>query len=149
MSGGQRIDPYKNYNFVVEVDGISTAGFSSCVIPDSSVEVIEYREGSDASNGSRKLLGRVKYSNLILKRGLTNSLTLWTWYKSVLTGIADRRMITVTLLDDTRNPVLKWSFSNAWPTRYEGHQLQAKGNDVAIETLEIAHEGMELAQTAP
>jgi phage tail-like protein len=144
---GQRIDPYKNYNFLVEIAGVTTAGFSSCVIPDSSVEVIEYREGSDNVAGVRKLPGRVKYSNLVLKRGLTNSLDLWNWYKSAATGLATRTQVMVTLLDDTRTPVMKWVFSNAWPTKYEGSPLQGKGNEVAIETLEIAHEGMDLSST--
>ena len=142
---GTRTDPYKNYNFLVEIDGIQTAGFSSCNIPESRIEVIEYREGSDLSNSTRKLPGRVKYSNLLLRRGLTSSLTLWTWYKNVLAGNLDRRTVVVTLLDESRNPIIKWTFINAWPTRYEGPSLQAKGDDVAIESLEIAHEGMELA----
>jgi phage tail-like protein len=144
---GQRTDPYKNYNFLVEIDNIKSAGFSVCIIPDTSVEVIEYREGSDGVTGVRKLPGRVKYSNLVLKRGLTNSQDLWNWYKNVATGVADRRQVSVTLLDDSKAAVMTWRFSNAWPTKYEVSPLQGKGNDVVIESLEIAHEGMELSQT--
>lgn len=141
---GQRVDPYKNYNFLVSVDGVASAGFSSCVIPDIIVEVIEYREGGDSTTGVRKLPGRAKYNNLVLKRGLTSSQDLWNWVKNVLGGVADRRTVTVTLLDDGRQPVVKWSFLNAWPCKYEISSLQGKGNEVAIETLEIAHERMEL-----
>jgi phage tail-like protein len=140
----QRVDPYKNYNFLVEIGGITSAGFSSCVIPDTSVEVIEYREGADDVTGVRKLPGRVKYSNIILKRGLTASQDLWNWYKNVVTGVPDRRTVAVTLLDDSRSSVMKWLFYNAWPIKYEISSLQGKGNDVAIESLEIAHERMDL-----
>jgi len=142
----QRTDPYRNYNFKVEIPDIQSAGFSICVIPDSSVDVIEYREGGDDVTGVRKLPGRVRYSNLVLKRGLTNSQDLWNWYKNVATGVTDKRQVTVTLLDDTRNPVMKWIFYNAWPTKYETSPLQGKGNDVVIESLEIAHERMDLSQ---
>jgi phage tail-like protein len=142
----RRTDPYKNFNFKVEIPDIQSAGFSICVIPDSSVDVIEYREGGDDVTGVRKLPGRVRYSNLVLKRGLTNSQDLWNWYKNVATGVADKRQVTVTLLDDTRNPVMKWIFYNAWPTKYETSPLQGKDNDVVIESLEIAHERMDLSQ---
>ena len=142
----QRTDPYKNYNFRVEIDNIKSAGFAVCMIPDSSVEVIEYREGSDAVTGVRKLPGRAKYSNLVLKRGLTNSQDLWLWFKNVVSGIADRRQVSVTLLDDSKTSVMTWVFLNAWPTKYEISPLQGKGNEVVIESLEIAHEGMELSQ---
>jgi phage tail-like protein len=143
---GQRTDPYKNYNFLVEIDNVKSAGFSICIIPDASVDVIEYREGGDAVTGVRKLPGRVKYSNLVLKRGMTDSQDLWTWFNNVVTGVSDTRQVTVILQDDTRNPVIRWTFYNAWPTKYESSPLQGKGNEVAIETLEIAHERMELSQ---
>jgi len=143
----QRTDPYKNYNFLVEINNIKSAGFSVCIIPDSSVESIDYREGSDVVTGVRKLPGRVKYSNLVLKRGLTNSQDLWLWYMNVVTGVPDKRQVSVTLLDDSKTSVMRWTFYNAWPTKYEISPLQGKGNDVVIETLEIAHERMELNQT--
>jgi phage tail-like protein len=143
----QRTDPYKNYNFLVEIDNVKSAGFSICVLPESSVDVIEYREGSDDVTAVRKLPGRVKYSNLVLKRGLTNSQDLWAWYKNVVTGVPDRRQVTVTLLDEARASVMSWSFYNAWPTKYEVSPLQGKGNDVVIESLEIAHERMDLIET--
>jgi len=143
----QRTDPYKNYNFLVEINNIKSAGFSVCIVPDSSVDAIEYREGSDVETGVRKLPGRVKYSNLVLKRGLTNSQDLWLWHMNVVTGVPDRRQVSVTLLDDSKASVMKWTFYNAWPTKYEISPLQGKGNDVVIESLEIAHERMELNQT--
>ncbi len=143
----QRTDPYKNYNFLVEISNIKSAGFSVCIIPDSSVESIDYREGSDVVTGVRKLPGRVKYSSLVLKRGLTNSQDLWLWYMNVVTGVPDKRQVSVTLLDDSKTSVMRWTFYNAWPTKYEISSLQGRGNDVVIESLEIAHERMELNQT--
>lgn len=142
---GQRVDPYKNYNFLVEINGVASAGFSSCLLPESSIEIVEYREGSDSTNAVRKLPGRTRYSNLVLKRGITASHDLWTWYENLVKGTVDRRDVTVILLDESRNPVQKWTFRNAWPTKYETSPLHAKGGEVAIETLELAHELMELA----
>jgi phage tail-like protein len=135
-----RVDPYKNFNFLVSIEGI-TAGFSEVYGLDTWVDVIEYREGGD--NIIRKLPGLIKYANITLKRGVTQSLELHNWFRAIVNGQNDRRDGSIKLLDDAKVEVTRWNFSNAFPIRYEGPRLNAKGNDVAIETLVLCCEGLE------
>jgi phage tail-like protein len=138
---GSRDDPYAAFNFLVEIDGVTIAGFSECSGLSSETDPIEYRNGSEDIT-VRKLPGLVKYSNITLKRGFTQSKELWQWRKQVLDGKTQRRSGTVTLLDEARKPALRWNFREAWPRKLDGPTLNAKTNEVAIETLEIAHEGL-------
>ena len=138
-----RTDPYRNCNFLVEIDGITQAGFSDCSGLGSSNDPIEYREGGDNTT-MRKLPGMTKYTNISLKRGLTDSRELYDWYRLVVTGKTERRNGSIVVLDaDGVTEVVRWNFFNAWPAKLEGPTFSAKGNEVAIETLEIAHEGLE------
>ncbi|HSK14691.1 MAG TPA: phage tail protein [Gaiellaceae bacterium] len=143
-SAGKRPDPYKNFNFVVQIDGIDQAAFSEVSGLQAETEVIEYREGSDPLASSRKLPGVIKYGNVTLKRGVTQSRDLWDWWRTVATGAVERRNVAIVLLDDARQPVKRWLLRGAFPAKYQAPDLNAKGNDVAIETLELAHEGLEL-----
>ena len=137
-----RDDPYKGFNFLVEIDGISIAAFCEVSGLASETAVIEYRAGSDRANTVRKLPGLTKYANIVLKRGVTQDTQLWQWRKAIEQGTPDRRSGAIVLLDDERNPVRRWRFSEGWVTKYDGPDLNAKANDVAIETIEIAHEGL-------
>ena len=139
-----RDDPYKAFNFLVEIDGISVAAFCEVSGLTSETEVIEYRTGSDKLNTVRKLPGLTKYANIVLKRGITQDNQLWQWRRAIEQGTPDRRSGAIVLLDDERNPVRRWRFSDGWITKFDGPDLNAKGNDVAIETIEIAHEGLTL-----
>jgi phage tail-like protein len=139
-----RDDPYKAFNFLVEIDGISIAAFCEVSGLVSETEVIEYRTGSDRLNTVRKLPGLTKYANIVLRRGITQDNQLWQWRKAIEQGTIDRRDGAIVLLDDERTPVRRWRFSEGWITKFEGPDLNAKGNDVAIETIEIAHEGLTL-----
>lgn len=134
-------DPYKNFNFRVEIDGISIAGFSECSGLGTRVDVIEYREGG--SSAIRKLPGLRKVSDIVLKRGVTSSSELQDWHKKILNGQTDRRNGSVVLLDDTGQEVVRWNFFHAFPSRWEGPHLKGEGQDVAIETLTLACEGLE------
>ena len=147
MPVGKRKDPYQNFRFLVEIDGITQAGFREVTIPDTAQDPIEYREGNEAIT-VRKLPGLIKYGNVTLKWGITDSLDLYNWRKDVEDGkIKDaRKNMAVVVLDDEANPVTRWEFSQAWPTRYDAPDLNATGNEIAIETLEIAHEGMKRTQ---
>jgi phage tail-like protein len=138
-----RNDPYRNSRFLLEIDGIVQAGFSEATVPDTAQDPIEYREGNEIPT-VRKIPGLIKYGNLTLKWGITDSLELYEWRKLVEQGkMADaRRNIAIILLDEEANPKSRWEFVYAWPTKYDSPDLNAKGNDIAIETLEIAHEGM-------
>jgi phage tail-like protein len=147
MATGNRRDPYKSYRFLVEIDGITHAGFREARIPNTTQEVIEYREGNEPTT-PRKLPGLTHYENVTLQWGVTDSMELYSWRKAVEDGgIADaRRNMAIVVLDDQGNPAVRWEFSQAWPKRYDAPELSAGGEDVAIETLEIVHEGMERTQ---
>jgi phage tail-like protein len=143
MPAAQRDDPYKRFNFVVEIDGIARAAFSEVSGLESETAVVEYRVGSEP-NTVRKLPGLTKFANIVLRRGVTKDDELWNWRKAVVDGNVDRRNGSIALLDDSRNEVVRWNFRDGWPCKWEGPALNAKANEVAIETLEIAHEGLEL-----
>ena len=141
MANAGRNDPYGAFNFIVEIDGIAVAGFAECSGLTTETEVIEYREGSDRS-GVRKIPGLTKYANITLKHGLTQNRDLWNWRRTVVDGNIDRRSGAIVLLDAERQPVARWLFREGWPCKWEGPTLRARGNEVAIETLEISHEGL-------
>jgi phage tail-like protein len=145
MPAPTRSDPFKDYSFLVEIDGIPSAAFSEVSGLSAEAEVIEYREGSDKTTSSRKLPGRVRYGDVTLARGLTTSRDLFDWWTSVATGNVQRRNVAIILLDDARNPVLRWLLREAWVAKIEVGSMQAAGNDVLIESVVLTHEGLELA----
>ena len=87
----------------------------------------------------------MKYNNIVLKRGWTKDRSLWNWRKKVIDGKTQRAGGAIVLLDEARQPALRWKFREGWPSKWEGPALNGKTSEVAIETLEIAHEGLELA----
>jgi phage tail-like protein len=137
-----RRDPYKVFRFRVEIDGLTAAAFSEVSGLESETTVIEYRAGTDP-NLARKLPGLTKYPNIVLKRGVTQDAELWNWRKRVIDGNVDRRNGSIVLQDDSGQDQVRWNFHNGWPCKLQGPSLNAHGDDVAIETLEIAHEGIE------
>lgn len=139
-----RAQPYLNCNFVVEIDGVASAAFAEATLPAMTVDVVDYRDGSDKLNAVRKLPGLTRFGNVTLKRGIVGDLALFHWIRAVSQGQPDRRSVAVTLLDEQRNPVLRWGLRNALPVKYEGVTLNAKGSEVAIESLELACEGVEV-----
>ena len=138
-----RRDPYLNFNFLVQIDGVTVAGFREADLPEARVDFSVYREGNER-NSVRKLPGRVEYGPLVLRRGFAGDPALFQWWHNVADGNLDRRNVAVALLDERREEVARWILYRAWPTKYEPPSLNALGNDVAIETLELAHEGLEL-----
>jgi len=132
--------PYRNFNFRVEIDGLPETGFSEVVVPETRIEVVEYREGGDHTSGTRKLPGRAKVGNVVLRRGIDQDLSLWNWFRTVRDGDLDRRNVAIILLDATRTDVRRWAVQQAWPTAYILGPLQGHGNEVVIETLELACE---------
>jgi len=136
--------PYRTYNFRVEIDGIGEAQFAEVVVPTAEIAVVEYREGADKSSATRKLPGRVKYGNVVLKRGITADLSLYQWFRAVSQGDFQPRNVMIVLLDAQRQDVRRWLARDAWPVKYDGPTLNAKNNEVAIETLELAVEEIEI-----
>ena len=141
---GQRVDPYGNYNFLVEIDGITRAAFHEVSGCDSTIDVIEHREGGDNLT-PRKLPGMAKHSNIVLKWGLSDDIDLYKWHLDAARGNVKRRNGSIVLLDRQGQEKMRWNFVNAWPSKWDGPDFNAEGNDVSIETLELAHEGVERA----
>ncbi len=141
----RRDDPYLNFNFVVEIDGVTAAGFSEADVPESRIEVVAYREGGDPTLAARLLPGRVEHARVVLRRGFAGDTSLFEWWRDVSQGAITRRNVAIVLLDEQREEVARWLLRRAWPSKWAGPQLRALGNEVAIETLELAHEGIELA----
>lgn len=139
----QRDNPYANFNFVVEIDGVEVGAFTEVDLPEATIEAIEYRDGSDPSSGARKLPGRVSYANVVLRRGLSGRTDLWDWFKATRDGALQRRNVAIVLLDEARKPVQRWLLQDAWPARFSFSRLDGRGNEVVIETLELAYEGFE------
>src|SRR4051812_38771923 len=115
-----REDPYRAYNFIVEIDSIAVAGFSEVGGLSGDGDVVEYREGTDVPLTVRKMPGLRKYANISLKKGYTTSRVLWQWRLAIINGNVDRRNGAVVLLDEQRNRVAEWQFENAWVVKYEG-----------------------------
>jgi phage tail-like protein len=138
-----RKDPYGNFNFLIEIDGISRAAFHEASGLDSSIDVVEHREGGENIT-TRKLPGQVKFSNISLKWGMSDDHDLYDWHRQWVTGDpgANRRSGSIVLLDRQGQEKARWNFSNAWPSRWSGPAFSAEASDVAIEALELAHEGV-------
>ncbi len=143
MATGARTDPYRNFRFKVEIDGIQTASFAEATIPDTTTDSVDYREGTDLPF-QKKLSGLTKYGNITLKKGLTDSVEIYQWRKSVEdTGaIKARKNISLVLIDEEGNDKARWDIIEAWPTKYSPSGFSAKANEVVIETLELVHEGI-------
>jgi phage tail-like protein len=142
-----RADPYAGHQFEIIVNGLSDDGFavkgsfSECSGLDVAMDPIEYRNGSEDFT-VRKIPGLKKFTNITLKRGIIGDLTFWNWIVSGMRGTVDRREGSVVLLDETKAEVMRWHFKRGWPTKFTGPSLNAKNNEIAMESLEIAHEGL-------
>jgi phage tail-like protein len=140
---GERNDPYGAFNFTIEIDGVTVAGFSEISGLTSESDVIEYRTGEKDITVS-KLPGLKKFTNITLKRGFTSSEELWRWRRTVMDGETERQSGTIVLRNEARDAAIKWTFREAWPSKWEGPAFNAKTSEVAIETLEIACESLEM-----
>ena len=133
------MDPFRGFNFRVEIDGITSAGFQECSGLDVNTEPVEYREGTDP-NHVRKLTGLNSYSPIMLKRGITDSNELWDWQQTVAGGRTERRNISIVLADEAGQEQVRWNVRRAWPSKWTGPSFSSTSNDIAIEELEICHE---------
>lgn len=143
MAAASRNDPYRNFRFKVEIQGIKVAGFAEATIPDTTTDSVDYREGTDLPY-QRKLSGLTKYGNITLKKGLADSTELYEWRKKIEDSGASgaRKSISLVLIDEEGNDKCRWDIIEAWPTKYSSSGFDAKGNAVMIETLELVHEGI-------
>ena len=133
--------PHGRFRYKVEIDGLDAGGFSEVTGFDASIDVMEYREG-DMVQTPMKIPGLKKYGNITLRQGLVDSTVLYDWITEGINAAVSRKTITITLLDEEEAPAASWQVINAWPTRYTAPDFNASSSEVAIETLEVAHEGM-------
>ncbi|MGE0642607.1 MAG: phage tail protein [Nitrospira sp.] len=144
MATGDRKDPYVSCQFLVEIDGVTKLGFRECSGLDSAQDPVEYREGNEGPT-VRKLPGLTKYSNISLKRGVTDDTQICKWRENASEGKIERKNGSIILLDHERKEKVRWNFVNAWPTKWTGPTFNATANEVAIEQLDLAHEGVKRA----
>lgn len=142
MATGEILDPFNSYNFLVEIDGITRAAFRECTGFGSNIDIIEYRQGGENTT-MRKLPGMTKYDNIQLMWGITDDRELYDWHRRIVRGAVERKNGSIVLLNNRGDEVARWNFVRAWPAMYNGPDLNAEGTDVAIEKLELAHEGVE------
>ena len=134
--------PLPKFHFQVEWGG-TKMGFSEATGLDVETEVIEYRDGTMPEYGKIKMPGMQKYSNITLKRGTFNGDNeFYDWWYTVKLNTIERRDIIISLLNEEHEPVMTWKVKNAWPVKVQSTDLKADGSEVAIETLELAHEGL-------
>jgi phage tail-like protein len=137
-------DPFASFNFKLEIEGITVAGFSEVTGLNQESNVIDYREGQEPIT-PRKLPGLNKFGNITLKRGISPDLSVYNWRKTVTDGDIERRNASIVLHNEKHEEVVRWNLVNAWPSKYVGPDLKANANEVAIETVELTHEGVERA----
>lgn len=142
-------DPLRNFRYRLEINGIQQAGFSEVAIGEASNDPIEYREGNELTT-VRKLNGLNKYANLTLKWGVTDSTELAEWHKLVAEAATPletiRRTVVIRVQNEAGEDKAAWEVTRAWPTKYNPTDLNAKGNEVAIDSLELANEGVRRIQ---
>jgi phage tail-like protein len=139
--------PYGAFNFLVNFAGSEAfGGFSDVSGLGSEITVAEYRYGNDRENHVRKVPGVHKVGDVTLKRGVIDSTSVWQWITETrTTGVLAQKDVSITLLDEARNPVQTWKLRNVIPMKYTGPTLAAKGGgDVAMEELVLSAEGLEV-----
>jgi phage tail-like protein len=140
MPPGERVDPYRAFNFRVE--GLEVASFSEVSGLSSDGDAVDYREGTDVALSVRKMSGLRKWNNVTFKKGVTQNLVIWNWYQNIVNGVRDRRNCTVVLQNEEHVDVLRFHLENAYVNKFEISTFTATGNDVAVETIELVHEGL-------
>jgi phage tail-like protein len=134
--------PIVKFHFQVEWGG-TKIGFTEVSGLDVETEIVEYREGANPEYSKIKMPGMQKFSNITMKRGtFASDNEYYTWWNTVKLNTIERRDITISLLNEEHEPVVTWKVKNAWPAKIQSTDLKADGNEVAIESMEIAHEGL-------
>jgi phage tail-like protein len=144
MPVGHRTDPYRGFRFRIELDGVEVGGFSEVSGLHHQIETEDYAEGG-VNGYVHKLPKAAKQPNLILKRGLTDADNLWKWQRSVgkKQSQIERKSVGVTLLDEEGRAKITWRCKQAYPVKWTGPDCKGDANTVALESLELAHCGIE------
>ena len=134
-----RLDPFLNFRFRVEIDGLQQAGFRDVTGFEATITPVYYREGTDPKY-FRVLSGVTTFGPLLLKWGATASLDIYQWFKAGIDGAVIRKNISIIVINEAGDDEARWNITNAWPSKYIAPPLNAAANEIAIETLEITFE---------
>ncbi|BAY84779.1 phage tail protein [Calothrix parasitica NIES-267] len=134
-------DPFMSYNFAVEIGGVVVGGFSEVSGLSSEIELESYQEGG-LNSYVHKFPKHTTYPNLVLSRGLINIDLFYIWYQATNQGLIQQLNGTVLLLNNQQIPVMWWSFKNAYPVKWDGPQLNASSDEIAVEKIELVHQGI-------
>ena len=149
MAGEEKnnIWPLPKFYFSVKITGIGDdLPFQEVSGLDTKAHPIEYRAGNSKLWSVIKMPGLINTGNVTCKKGIfVNDNNFWNWYSQIQLNTIKRQTVTISLLDQTGSPTMVWTLANAWPTKITGTDLKADGNEVSVETLEIAHEQLTIA----
>ncbi|PWS33536.1 phage tail protein [Pedobacter paludis] len=130
------------YHFIVDWGG-TRVGFAEVSGLDIEIEAVSVRDGSSPVDSGRKIPGLRKFSNIILKRGIIKGdIEFFNWINTKSAGNIERRNIVINLLDESHSPIFTWQVKNAFPVKYIGPVLISDDSEIALETLELTHEGL-------
>jgi phage tail-like protein len=147
MPPGPKARPYKSTHFTVEIDGVPSGAFSEIQLPELTTPPVEYREGTDAQLEAHRIPGRPQYGPARLRRGFRGTLDLYTWWRQAAEGDPNgKRGVQILLLNVKKDVLFRWLLRDAWPMKYSMPLLNANGNEIAIEEVELAYEGVELQE---
>lgn len=149
MGDGSKQDdvwPLPKFHFEVEIKDVGKIPFQEVSGLDTEAQVIEYRAGDSKTYSTIKMPGIMKFSNVTFKKGVfTKDNRFWDWYSKRNMNTFKRSPITISLLDENSKAQMVWTLQNAWPTKITSTDMKADANEVAVETLEVAHEGLTIA----
>ena len=134
--------PYRNFRFRLEIDGLDAGSFSEVSGFDAAMDVVEYRAGDDPAITPTKLPGLIKYGNITLKWGSSETMVLYDWLIDITEGTIEKKTVTLTALDEEGSPAASWRCINAWPVKYTAPDFNGTSSEIAVETIELAHEGL-------
>lgn len=138
-------DPLVSFHFAVDIQGVIQGFFTECSGLGSETEIVEHKVVKDGVEVVMKIPGRLKWENIVLKRGITSNMDVWTWRKQVETGdvAGARRDGSVVMFDQTLSEVARWNFIRGWPSKVTGPSVKSDSNEIGIEELTITHEYIE------
>jgi phage tail-like protein len=142
--------PFKKYNYRLEMQNVGVAAFAEVSGFDASIDVIEYREGTEEINSPRKMPGLTKYGNVTLRWGMSENMEFYEWVTAIGNGektSEDRAEdITIHLQDDAHQDIASWTLVAAWPCKYTAPDFNASSSEIAFESVELAFEEMRREQ---
>lgn len=142
----QNIWPISNFYFSVDIGEQKDLAFQEISGLDAESKVIEYRHGNSPQFSTIKMPGMLSSGNVTLKKGVfVKDNRFWDWFNSIKMNTIKRETVVIKLLDEAGAPTMTWTLNNAFPTKISGVDLKSEGGEVAVETLEIAHEGVVIA----